>query len=102
LVKRPDLHYSLISLFIASITAVIDPKNDDPRSKASGLNYTQQAYSAKLIGLLAARFPEMGLLIIEQRVINGLLNVIANILHPTSQKAAVESLSVFFCPLYHH
>ncbi|KAI9199221.1 uncharacterized protein BJ171DRAFT_570610 [Polychytrium aggregatum] len=54
--------------------------------------YVQQAYAAKLLGIMAAGSKEIAERQIQLQIISGLLNVIANLGHPESQKYAASAL----------
>ncbi|KAI9090522.1 armadillo-type protein [Phlyctochytrium arcticum] len=70
------------------------PKGEDIRSQNEAIasGYVQQAYAAKLLGVIAATFPELAEKMIESQVVSGLLNVIANVGHPDSQHYAANAL----------
>ena len=55
----------------------------------------QQAYAAKLLSFAAASSREIADKIIQHQVLGALLNTIANIGHPESQRYATNLLMVF-------
>lgn len=54
--------------------------------------YIQQAYAAKLLGVMSATSREAAEREIQLQVIGGLLNVISNVAHPESQRYATNTL----------
>ncbi|KAJ3289137.1 hypothetical protein HK104_007702 [Borealophlyctis nickersoniae] len=62
------------------------------QNEAIAASYMQQAYAAKLLGVMAAIYRELAGRMIDLQVVSGLLNVIANVGHPDSQRYAANSL----------
>ncbi|KAJ1334475.1 hypothetical protein BSLG_007630 [Batrachochytrium salamandrivorans] len=113
LFTRQELHDSLLKQLISILHNVVDDKNDEinddryrrNKSDQKGLvsqwseasaeeqkskdqimsGYIQQAYVAKLLGELAERM-------IQLQLVGSLLNVIANVGHPESQRYAANTL----------
>ncbi|KAI8928694.1 hypothetical protein BC831DRAFT_397109, partial [Entophlyctis helioformis] len=54
--------------------------------------YVQQAYAAKLLGIMAASSKDLAERMIQFQLVSGLLNVIANVGHPDSQRYAASTL----------
>ncbi|KAI9337974.1 armadillo-type protein [Obelidium mucronatum] len=54
--------------------------------------YIQQAYAAKLLGVIATSSNELAERMIQMQIASGLLNLIANVMHPDSQKYASNIL----------
>ncbi|KAJ3332209.1 hypothetical protein HDU76_000982 [Blyttiomyces sp. JEL0837] len=54
--------------------------------------YIQQAYAAKLLGVIAASSAELAERMIQLQVVSGLLNTIANVSHQDSQRYASDTL----------
>ncbi|KAJ3091523.1 hypothetical protein HK102_000269 [Quaeritorhiza haematococci] len=54
--------------------------------------YVQQAYAAKLLGLMAATSNDLALRMIQLQVVSGLLNTIGNVGHLDSQRYAANTL----------
>ncbi|KAL2917982.1 hypothetical protein HK105_202396 [Polyrhizophydium stewartii] len=54
--------------------------------------YVQQAYAAKLLGIMAATSHELAERMIQFQLVSSLLNVIANVGHPDSQRYAANTL----------
>ncbi|KAI9011072.1 armadillo-type protein [Gaertneriomyces semiglobifer] len=72
------------------------PKSEDKAfndSITSG--YIQQAYAAKLLGLIAATRRELAERMIDMQIVSGLLNVISNVGNPDSQQYAASALIYF-------
>ncbi|KAJ3188935.1 hypothetical protein HDU85_004651 [Gaertneriomyces sp. JEL0708] len=72
------------------------PKSEDKAfndSITSG--YIQQAYAAKLLGLIAATKRELAERMIDMQIVSGLLNVISNVGNPDSQQYAASALIYF-------
>lgn len=68
------------------------PKEDQKQIQSI---YVQQAYAAKLLSFAAASSREIAEKIIQHQVLGALLNTIANIGHPESQRYATNLLMVF-------
>ncbi|KAJ3057110.1 hypothetical protein HK097_000574 [Rhizophlyctis rosea] len=62
------------------------------QSETTAASYVQQAYAAKLSGVMAATYNQLAGRMIELQVVSGLLNVIANVGHPDSQRYAASTL----------
>ncbi|KAJ3405604.1 hypothetical protein HDU80_001083 [Chytriomyces hyalinus] len=54
--------------------------------------FIQQAYAAKLLGVIAASSRELAERMIQLQIVSGLLNIIANVMHQDSQKYAANAL----------
>ncbi|KAJ3074392.1 hypothetical protein HDU98_011367 [Podochytrium sp. JEL0797] len=54
--------------------------------------YIQQAYAAKLLSVIATSSTELAERMIQLQIVSGLLNLIANVMHPDSQKYASNIL----------
>ncbi|TPX63104.1 hypothetical protein SpCBS45565_g06834 [Spizellomyces sp. 'palustris'] len=70
------------------------PKSDEMKSQNEAIasSYVQQAYAAKLLGVIAATNRDLAERMIESQVVSGLLNVIANVGHADSQHYAANAL----------
>ncbi|KAL5040314.1 hypothetical protein BDEG_25145 [Batrachochytrium dendrobatidis JEL423] len=123
LITRPPLQDLLLTQLIAILCNIVDDKTDDvsddrhrrTKSDQKGLvgqwneisveeqkekqvimsGYIQQAYVAKLLGIVAATDKELAERMVQLQLIRGLLNVVANISHPESQKYATNTLLYF-------
>ncbi|KAJ3044224.1 hypothetical protein HDV00_002902 [Rhizophlyctis rosea] len=69
-------------------------KGDEGKSQneTTAASYVQQAYAAKLLGVMAATYKDLAGRMIELQAVSGLLNVIANVGHPDSQRYAASTL----------
>ncbi|KAH6577734.1 hypothetical protein BASA62_000715 [Batrachochytrium salamandrivorans] len=120
LFTRQELHDSLLKQLISILHNVVDDKNDEinddryrrNKSDQKGLvsqwseasaeeqkskdqimsGYIQQAYVAKLLGLMSATSRELAERMIQLQLVGSLLNVIANVGHPESQRYAANTL----------
>ncbi|KAJ3015788.1 UNVERIFIED_CONTAM: hypothetical protein HDU68_012565 [Siphonaria sp. JEL0065] len=66
--------------------------SDEKPSDSMLAIYIQQAYAAKLLGVIATSSNELAERMIQMQIVSGLLNLIANVMHPDSQKYASNIL----------
>ncbi|KAJ3124126.1 hypothetical protein HK100_011355 [Physocladia obscura] len=66
--------------------------NEKPPSDGMLAIFIQQAYAAKLLGVMAATSQELAEKMVKLQIVGGLLNVLANVAHPDSQKYASNTL----------
>ncbi|KAJ3281685.1 hypothetical protein HDU79_010575, partial [Rhizoclosmatium sp. JEL0117] len=66
--------------------------SDEKPSDSMLAIYIQQAYAAKLLGVIATSSNELAERMIQLQIVSGLLNLIANVMHPDSQKYASNIL----------
>ncbi|KAI8922132.1 armadillo-type protein [Powellomyces hirtus] len=69
-------------------------KSDESKAQSEAIlaGYMQQAYSAKLLGAIAATNRELAEKMIDAQIVSGLLSVIANVGHADSQHYAASAL----------
>ncbi|KAJ3107537.1 hypothetical protein HDU97_003842 [Phlyctochytrium planicorne] len=67
-------------------------KTDEKVTDAMLATFIQQAYAAKFLGVVAASSDELAEKMIQLQIISGLLNTIANVSHPDSQRYAANTL----------
>ncbi|KAJ3014746.1 hypothetical protein HKX48_004984 [Thoreauomyces humboldtii] len=72
------------------------PKGDEGKAQSESIaaGYMQQAYAAKLLGVMAAANRELAERMIDAQIVSGLLSVIANVGHTDSQHYAASALIV--------
>ncbi|KAI9355923.1 hypothetical protein DFJ73DRAFT_823950 [Zopfochytrium polystomum] len=122
LVQRPNLQDAILTQLINILKTQVDDSaeevNDDRRRRAqkgegktltanqwNGITiqddkpwdgtlsiYIQQAYAAKLLGVIAATNMELAERMIQLQVVCGLLNTVANVAHPESQRYAANTM----------
>ncbi|KAI8613915.1 armadillo-type protein [Chytriomyces sp. MP71] len=66
--------------------------SDEKPSDSMLAVYIQQAYAAKLLGVISASSRELAERMIQLQIVSGLLSIIANVMHPESQKYAANTL----------
>ncbi|KAJ3125739.1 hypothetical protein HK098_008261 [Nowakowskiella sp. JEL0407] len=116
LVRRPPLQDGILNQLILILRTPIDDgqdENNDDRRRRNKINdnklsgsfglhgkdgdkamdylqsiFIQQSYAARLLGVMAAMSMDLAQRMIQLQAISGLLNVIANVTHPDSQKNA--------------
>ncbi|KAI8901105.1 armadillo-type protein [Globomyces pollinis-pini] len=116
LVQRPNCQEPIMIILVAILRNVFETNTDESErhrgkdkpatiTQWAGLSsedqkekerltagYVQQAYAAKLVGILIASSDEIAEKLIQYQVVSALLNVTANITHPESQKYATSNL----------
>ncbi|KAI8910321.1 armadillo-type protein [Gorgonomyces haynaldii] len=123
LTKRPALQDPIITHLISIMRNIVEDNSEeqaeerhrrnaaplDPRITHWGMSledqkqkelvmagYVQQAYAAKLIGIMAVTDDEIAERMIKHQVVSALLNVVANVGHPDSQRYAANTLQYLF------
>jgi hypothetical protein len=116
LVYRPNCQDTIISMLVSVLKNIFEPSNideghrngkdakqwtiastEDQKEKERLMaGYVQQAYASKLVGVLIASSVEITEKLIKCQVVSALLNVIANVGHPESQRYATSNLIHLF------
>eukprot|EP00842_Homolaphlyctis_polyrhiza_P001433 jgi/Hompol1/2290/HPOL_002889-RA len=121
LLSRPMLQDPILLQLIAILRNIVDESSDDTNDadrhrrnkiEQKGLigqwgaisaeeqkekdlitsGYVQQAYASKLLGIMAASSHELAERMIQFQLVSSLLNVVANVGHPDSQRYAANTL----------
>jgi hypothetical protein len=111
LVHRSNCQDTILLMLVSILRNVFEPSQSDDRNTKDTKQqwavsttedqkekerllsgYIQQAYASKLVGVLIASSVEVTEKLLKFQLVSALLNVIANVSHPESQKYATSNL----------